>query len=565
MRLLDQAKSQIAKLIEKEAGTYIAPELFTVPPKPEMGDLALPCFTLAKAQGKNPAAVAADLAARITPAGLVARVQAFGPYVNFFLVQEEFGAGVIDAVLKSKKSYGSVPTKGKKPKVLVEFSQPNTHKEYHVGHLRNAVLGVAVCNLLDALGNDTIRATYVNDYGSFVAKTLWGWGKKEVIKRSSDQEIKLGDVYAYGARMEKESPEAAAQIKEILHKFQVQHDKKLTALWKKTRTISLKEFAAIYKELGVRFSKRYFESDLIGRGRAIVDKLQQQGILMQSQGAIIADLSAYGLDVVVVVRSDGTSQYAVGDLALAERKFADFKLDAAYWIVDVRQELYFKQLTKILELSGNTVPLHHLSYEFVQLPSGALSSRSGNVLTYWDVRDQLVAKSIEETKKRHPDWSAKKVERTALAIAIAGLKFGMLRQQMHKIVTFDIDEALQFQGFTGPYVQYTAARLHSVLRKAGRSSATNAYGYPEAEEKAIIGKLAAYPDLIASLRESLEPSRVAQYVYELAQDLNTFYHHHQILQAEPVARAGRLRLIRASLQVLENALGILGIPVLKEM
>lgn len=562
MTAREQIRAYIAREAERVLGISVDASTITTPPNPAMGDLALPCFALAKTLGKSPTDIARALAEQIAPSEYIDRLVATGPYVNCFLAHDTFAITVVTDILRAKKKYGTTLL-GKHARVLIEYANQNTHKEVHIGHARNFILGAAVANIFDALGFRAVRLSYINDFGSFVPKTLWAY-----THHPEAHSMSMGALYAYGAQQEALSETVRAQIRELQRDFQLEQKRDVVALWKKTRAISIKEFRTIYRQLGLRFDATMYESQYVAEGRTIVDELQRKEILKKSEGAIIADLSSYGLDVLVVIRSDGTSQYAVADLAATTAKFRKFRPARAIWVVDVRQSLYFRQLFKLLELMGYRETLTHLGYEFVQLTTGTLASRTGNVLTFQDVRDQLVNKSIVETKQRHPTWKKVRVNRVGERIALAALKFGMVRQHMQKVVTFDIDEALQFQGYTGPYLLYTIARLASVEKKAGTGilKVRSAPGvYAEPEERDIVNRLAQYPELITSLIDSHEPSHIAQYAFDLAQAINTFYHKHPILQANEPQRTARRALMRAARQVLENALGILGIESVQEM
>ena len=337
-------------------------------------------------------------------------------------------------------------------------------------------------------------------------------------------------------------------------------------LWQTTRKWSIDYFAAIYKELGIKFREIFYENDVIDNGLKLVEELKEKKILRLSDGAIIADLEAYGLGVLPIIRTDGTALYPVADLSLASEKFKKYNLSKSIYVVDVRQSLYFKQLFKVLELIGYNQPMVHLTYDFVTLPEGMMASRTGNVITYETLRDKLFSKLSAETEKRHNDWSKERIGAVAMALTIATIKFEMLKVSADKIITFNIDDAARFDGYTACYLQYGYARLRSVVRKAGFS-----FGFAdlsllkEPKEKELLAMMAKYPEVIISAGEKYNPSEAAKYLFELVQLFNDYYHETNILKSESKVRRARVALIKALAQVLSNGFEILGIKALEEM
>ncbi|MEN9558155.1 MAG: arginine--tRNA ligase [Candidatus Parcubacteria bacterium] len=316
--------------------------------------------------------------------------------------------------------------------------------------------------------------------------------------------------------------------------------------------------------------RQYFESEVVDEGQRIVDDLLKKGVAKESQGAIVVDLEEKKLGVFLIRKSDGTSLYATKDLALAYLKQREYPaLDRSILVVDNRQSLYFNQLFETLKQMGYPVALEHVGFEFVTLKSGAMSSREGNVVTYQSFRDEVLAKTRRETQTRHEDWPEEKRERMARAIAMAGLMFGMLRQDADRVFTFDVEQALSFEGDTGPYVQYAAVRLSSILRKAAASpeaaSAEEGIAEPIAAEKALALVLAQFEDVCRRAAKELRPSIIAQWCVTAAQASNAFYRDVPVLDAPSPAREARLALVAAAHDVLVEALGLLGIPVPEEM
>ncbi len=585
MTINQKIKKEIVNLLKKQK-INIEIEDLAVPPSPEMGDLALPCFKLAKQFKRKPEDIAADFAKNLKPTKFIINYQNFGPYLNFVFNFDSVAELVLPEILKKKNKYGQ-NNEGKKEKVMIEYSQPNTHKEFHVGHLRNVCLGLSLVNIYKSCGYKVIAANYIGDTGAHVAKTLWYL--KNFVNRSDLDKVEnkgefLGECYVQSNKMLDEAknftpsltPQEAEenvknykeQIADILKRLE-DGDKDLKKIWLETRQWSLDQFNSIYHELGAKFDFYFYESEEEKDGKKMIPRLLKYDFIKKSQGAVIADLEKYNLGVLVLLRKDGTVLYGLKDIPLAVKKFKKYKISKSLYVIDQRQSQYFKQVFKILELMGFKKDMIHVPYEFVQLKSGIISSRTGNVVTYNEVREAALNKVVNETKKRHPDWSDKKIEKAALKIVIAALKFGMIKVRDEKIITFDIDEALDVNGFSGPYLQYTVARLHSLFQKSKkmkfpkgkidyRALATNI-------EKKLIKDLIEYENTILESLKLNDPAPLAQYLFNLAQDFNTFYHELPIIKAEPKIMAARLNLVKAVNEVLNNGMELLGLPILPEM
>lgn len=365
LNILDNLKQQIIKELKlKEA-------IFSYPPNSELGDLSLACFALAKEQKKNPAELACDLALKLGEQKKLKKyffeVKAAGPYLNFYINHGYLADRVIYSIKRAKNDYGA-NQKGKKKKVMVEYSNGNTHKEYHVGHLRNIAHGDAINNLLRANGYESMPVSYINDFGIHVAKTLWNWQRnKKYSKSQEDKGYLLGKCYAEAAQELIAHPEYKEEVVKIMKEIESRQGGSY-ALWQETREWSIKYFASIYNDLGVKFKHIFYENEFIVAGLKLVAELTQSGQLVKSEGAIIANLEKYGLGVLPVIRTDGTALYPVADLALAQEKFKKYHVQESIYIVDIRQSLYFQQLAKICELIGFKQKLTHLAYDFVTLP-----------------------------------------------------------------------------------------------------------------------------------------------------------------------------------------------------
>ncbi|MEK7202712.1 MAG: arginine--tRNA ligase [Patescibacteria group bacterium] len=589
MYFLEKIKQNIAGIINQALKKKLVKATDLVyPPKPEFGDLSLPCYNIAKFFNKNSVEMAEFLVNKIILNDVAVGVKAIGPFINFTFNKTKLTQEVIKEILKFKNKYG-VNNVGKNKKIMIEFSNGNTHKEYHVGHLRNICYGNAMTKILIANNYKLIPVSYINDFGIHAAKTLWLL--KKIYKKANksfptlaigkNKGYFLGKLYATANKELENNEVAKIEVSEIMKNIESKKGADYK-LWQKTRKWSIDNFNKIYKELGIKFEHIFYESEEIKKGLDMVAKLYAKHFFIKSQGAIIADLNKYNLGVLVILRSNGTALYPVADLPLAEKKFKKYKIDKSIYVVDVRQSLYFKQLFKILKLLGCKKEIMHLGYEFVKLPDGMMSSRTNNVITYEDLRTQILKKSISEIKKRHKNWNKKKINNVADDIVNGALKFEMLKTKSDKIITFDINQALRFDGWTATYLQYTIVRINSILKKSNFqfSSPAKSRGdnfqknskfkienlkLEDVKESTLVNKLAKYPEVVETAGKNYDPSELAKYLFELAQEFNDYYHATPVLKAKTEIRQSRLTLIAAIKQTLKNGLGLLGIEPVEEM
>jgi len=545
--------------------------IFSYPPNSELGDLSLACFNLAKDSGSNPALLAKELADNLKNNSelklIFSDIKAVGPYVNFFISFEYLAKNIISTVKKEKNSYGE-NKRGENKRIMIEYSNGNTHKEYHVGHLRNISYGDAINHLLSANGYYSLPVSYINDFGIHIAKTIWNWRKDPVYaERPEPKGFLLGKCYAKASKLLENDPEAKNEVTAIMKEIESRQGENYK-FWQISRQWSLDYFNSIYQELNIKFFHIFYESEVVDDGLKIVKDLISRGILIKSEGAIIADLEKYNLGVLPIIRSDGTALYLVADLALASEKFNKYNLDQSIYVVDIRQSLYFQQLFKILELMGYKKPLLHLTYDFVTLPDGMMSSRTGNIITYQELKDKVSGKLLEETKKRHGDWSLRRIKEVVDNLTLATIKFEMLKVSADKIITFNIAEAAKFDGYTACYIQYSYARLKSIIRKGGLnifSGSADLTKLQENKEKILLLKIAKYPEIIKLAATKYNPSELTKYLFELAQLVNDYYHEVNILKSENNIKKARLALINSVSQVLSNGFSLLGIKVLEKM
>ena len=535
-----------------------------VPPDPKLGDYAFPCFGLAKMQKKNPQDIAGNLCLNLKTTPLIENIEVQGPYVNFFVNKAEFTKQTLNTILKEKDNYG----KGKdKQTIMIEYCAPNTNKPLHLGHLRNIMLGKTISLLLKYQGNKVIQVNMVNDRGIHICKSMLAykkWGKNKKPNKKSDHFV--GDFYVLYAK--KDNSKLAEEIQEMLKKWE-EGDKETKALWKKMNNWALQGFNETFKRLGIKFDKVYYESDYYDKAKDIVLKAYNKGIFKKDKdGNIIAKLEKYGLPDKIVLRADGTSIYITQDIYLAKMKFDDFKLDKSIYVVGSEQNLHFKQLFKILELLKLTKQdnCYHLSYGMVNLPEGKMKSREGNVIDADNFMDEIIDEAKKELKKRYK-LNKKELEKRAEIIGLGAIRFFILKTDSSKDMLYDPKESVSFEGETGPYIQYTYARLCSIQRKYNQKISTKIdFSLLNQEiEQLIITQLSKFPDIVKEAANSYKPHFVARYLLDLAQLVNEFYHSCPILKADQRIKEARLLLIECVRNVIKLGLQLFDIKVLAIM
>jgi arginyl-tRNA synthetase len=556
---------------------------FEIPPEPKMGDLSFACFELAKIFKKEPADLAALLAKKIEPGLLVIKAKNIGPYLNFFLNKKLWFEIVIGEILEKKENFG-LTNYGQGKTVLIEYSAPNTNKPLHLGHLRNTFLGASVANLLASLGFKVVRANLINDRGIHITKSMlayqkWGEGKTPESEKIKGDHF-VGKYYVLFEQKAKENQTLIDEAQALLRKWE-SGDSETIALWQKMNQWAMNGFKETYKKIGVDFDKWYFESYIYQLGKEVVLKALKKHLCYKRQdGAIEIDLDKYGLGKKVLLRPDGTSVYITQDIGLAKLKYHDFKPVKSIYVVAAEQDLHFKILFKILELFGFpwAKNCYHLSYGLIFLPEGKMKSREGTVVDADDIIAQMESLAKSEILARNPNLPPIEVSERARLIGLAALKFHLLKFTPLQTINFDPNKSISFEGATGPYLQYTYARIQSIIKKFQESLLNQDSAQPEnstvvdystlktTEEINLLKKLFFYQNIILKAGFSYNPACLANYLLELTQLFNTFYHQHQVIRAgEQSLALARLKLSQAVAQVIKNGLEILGIKVLEEM
>jgi len=501
-------------------------------------------------------------------------IEAVKGYLNLYFDTQEYARRVVDYVLEKKNRFGSGPVTGQR--VMVEFSHPNTHKAFHVGHLRGTILGESLCRILEFAGQEVVRANYPGDIGLHVIKWLWGYLKFHIGEEPSADITKwMGEVYAEASKRLEENPDLEAEVRSVYARWD-QRDPEIVALWERTREWSLEGFHQMYTALDVNFDVYYFNSQEEKPGKEIVEELIRRGIATDDRpqgGAVIVKIDeVLGLNkeqyrTAVILRSDGTALYATEDLALVKHKFFDYPdLVKSLYLVDVRQSLHFTQVFKILEIAGDEQARKcgHISYELVTLPGNVvMSSREGTVVLLEDLLREATSRAKEEAHKKNPSLSEAQLENVARAVGLGALKYPILARDNTKMVTFDWQTALDFNGQAAPYIQYAHVRCNSILRKAGVGVANlppSTFKYElEPAEVELIDWLSRFPSEVQHAAVDYKPLAIASIAYDIAKAFAGFYDACPVVQAKKHVRAARLRIVAATRQTLANSLALLGI------
>ena len=538
--------------------------LIAVPPNTEMGDYALPCFRLAKTMRKPPAAIAEELAAAYPADEIVTGAQAVNGYINFRIDRALWSEQTLRRVLSEREGYGS-SDEGKGKTVCIEYSSVNIAKPFHIGHLSSTVIGSALYKLHKFLGYPSVAINHLGDYGTQFGKLISAykrWGSREEIEKGG-----LRALNALYVRFHEEAERDPSLNDEARHFFKKieEKDEESVALFEWFKQLTLKDVGRIYDLLDVHFDSWAGESFYIDKMQPVIDELKEKGLLVESEGAQIVDLSAYDMPPCLVLRSDGASLYATRDLAAAIYRKQTYDFYKSLYVVAYQQNLHFRQFFKVLELMGKewAKDLVHVAYGMVSLEEGSMSTRKGRVVYLEDVINKCVEKALAIITEKNPSLENK--EETAKTVGVGAVIFGALYNNKIKDITFSYDKVLNFEGETSCYVQYTCARAHSVLEKGGSA---RAYAAKEVcpQEFEVVKQLAEFPATCHDALVKDEPCFIARYCVDLAQKFNKFYFDCSILNAEDEqTRAFRLALTEATLVTLKNGLGLLGIGVPEKM
>ena len=570
-------REEIAKILAKHIeGMELADimQLVEVPADTSHGDYAFPCFRLAKVLRKAPPLIAAELADEISAEPLFEKVEPINAFLNMFISREFFTRSVLEEALESGDGFGR-SDEGAGKTVIVEFSSPNIAKPFHIGHIRTTVIGNSLYKLFDFLGYNVVRMNHLGDYGTQFGKIIAAyrrWGNREEVEANPISTLLA--LYVRFHEEEKDDPALTEEAREAFAALE-RGEKAEFDLWQWIRDESLKEFRRVYDMMDIDFDDWSGESFYTDKMPAVIEELKEKGLLKESQGAQIVDLEPYGLTPAIITKSDGTSIYLTRDLASAIYRKNTYDFDKSIYVVASQQDLHFKQLFKVLELMGYewAKDCVHVNFGMVSLPEGTLSTRKGRVVFLEDVLKTAVSKTRDIVTEK--GVNADLIDETSKVVGIGAVMFNELSSGRIKDYVFDWDEILNFDGETGPYVQYTHARCASVLRNAAAKygDVITAEAVENADLSSILSPAAyelskliyAFPAAVKDAADKYEPSVVTRHTIKVAQAFNKFYHDEHILVDDASERRAKLMLTAAAMQTIKNGLGLLGIKAPERM
>ena len=538
------------------------------------GDYTLVVFPLLRISRKAPAATAQEIGEWLTAnCPEISSFNAVQGFLNLCL-SNIYWREVLEEVT-ADPGFGTLPSTGRR--VMVEFSSPNTNKPLHLGHIRNNLLGAGVSELLKAAGDDVIKATLVNDRGVHICKSMYAWEKLFDGATPESTGIKgdhlVGDCYVAYAKLEKEHPEVIDDVHQMLIKWE-EGDPQVRALWEKMNGWVFDGFEQTYKALGISFDRTYYEHDTYLLGKELVQKGLDMGVFVRDpDGSVWCDLTSDGLDRKLLLRSDGTSVYMTQDLGTAERRFSEYKLDSHVYVVGDEQNYHFQVLKLVLRKLGFewADQIFHLSYGMVELPEGKMKSREGTVVDADDLIEKMYqeAKATSEESGKLEGIADEEKERLYRMIGLGALKYFILKVDPKKKMLFNPKESIDFNGNTGPFIQYTHARICSILRKASESGIQAGIA-PDAvlspKEIRLVKLIATYPQKVGEAAAAYSPALIANFAYDLAKEFNQYYHETPVLkEPDGVLLSMRLALIGTLASTLRKAMGILGIQLPERM
>lgn len=569
-------KKEIAEIIAKNLEGLTEDEIksmIEIPQDQSMGDYAFPCFRLAKTMRKAPNLIAAELAEKLQGEQLFSEVSPVNAYVNMFVSREEMIKSTVSEVLEEKENFGRSDIGGNK-KVIVEFSSPNIAKPFHIGHIRSTVIGNSLSKIYDALGYDVFKINHLGDYGTQFGKMICAyrrWGNREDVINSPIKTL-LGYYTKFHVEVE-EHPELEGEARAIFTKLE-QGSKEEVELWQWFREESLKEFQRVYDMLGIEFDSYNGESFYSDKMPRFEKELSDKGLLHESKGAQVVDLEEYKLGTALIKKSDGSSLYITRDIAAAVYRKENYDFYKNIYVVATQQNLHFQQLFKILELMGYDWANQcvHVPFGMVRLEEGTMSTRHGRVVFLEDVLNGAIEKTREIIEEKNPN--IENLEEITSQVGIGAVVFNELSNNRIKDYTFKWDQILNFDGETGPYVQYTHARCASLLRKAGEDIVAKAQD-PKNVDFALLAKsdsayeltklIYAFPGVVEQAGEKYEPSIITRHIIDIAQCFNKFYHDEHIIVDDEVEKTSKIALVIATKRVIATGIGLLGMKAPERM
>ena len=593
--MLTQLKEEWKNRIESELRKYlgsddIASLTMGVPPKKEMGDLAFPMFAYSKAAGKPPVLIAKEIASLIGDDHPQGRIILAGPYLNVALDIPSLSSSILREVEEKGDRYGWGDSLSGK-RMMVEFSCPNTNKPLHLGHMRNDSLGESVSELLKTQGAEVKKVNLINNRGVHICKSMLAYsvfGNGETPESTGEKgDHFVGRYYVRFAQWEKEVEEKkaanpdivnepgfvdpAAEAQAMLKKWE-DGDRDVRALWQKMNSWTLDGLEESYRNMGISFDKYYYESETYKYGKDEVLKGVESGVFYrESDGSVQVNLAPIGLDTKVLLRKDGTTLYMTQDIGTAIKRHEDWPFDSLTYVVASEQQYHFKVLFYCLSLLGYdwAKELHHLSYGMVNLPEGKMKSREGTVVDADDLLSELTKLAKEEIIAKEREDKVDDVDETSRKIALGALNYYLLQVSPTKDMVFNPKESISFNGNTGPYLQYTGARISSILRKYNEEKKDVQFDgslLTNEDEKTLLLMIASFPEYLRRAAEGFDPSIVAAFLYDAAKTFSHYYHDNRILNAESDELiVARVTLCSLLLQVMKNGFKVIGVPFLEAM
>jgi arginyl-tRNA synthetase len=560
---------EIRAALAAETGVPAEELKVELPRDPSLGDFAFPCFLLAKKLKSAPPKIAAELAPKVAARLRSIAVEAAGPYLNFRVERAAFAKAILSRIRAEGERYGGSGA-GAGKTILVDFSSPNIAKPMHVGHLRSTIIGAALQRLFDFQGYRTVGINHIGDWGSQFGKLVAAidrWGDTVDLEREPIRALLA--LYVRFHEEAEHDPELVEAGHAAFRELEGGTDGPVRKTWKRLTELSLSEFDKIYKRLGVTFDLVRGEAFYEPRLAATLERVVASGVTEESDGALIVDLASVeeGMAPCLLRKTDGTTLYATRDLAAAFSRWDEFRFDRCLYVVGSDQRLHFRQLKAVLQRMGlEWEPrVEHVAFGMLRLPEGKLSTRKGQVVFLEELLDRAVELARTIIAEKNPSLA----ESTAVAeaVGIGAIVFHDLKKERVKDVVFDWDEFLSFEGETGPYVQYTHARLSSILRKAAEAGEGGAEPDLALLEEAqpILLALGRFPAVIEAAAREAEPSLVSQYLLGLCRDVNRWYVANRVLGQEPELTAARLGLVSGVKRVLRNGLSLLGVAAPEEM
>jgi arginyl-tRNA synthetase len=580
-------EEQIKKLLKEYTG--LNDIILETPPDSKLGDFSFPCFQLIKKlsktsneaeKKKKPNEIAIELAQKIaeglersreTQPDFIEEIKTVGPYLNFFLNSKTIAQTVITEIQKDKENYGKLSDN---EIILVESPGPNTNKPLHLGHLRNILLGQSISNILEFIGKNVHIVNVVNDRGIHICKSMLAYQKfgdsLTPQKTGKKPDHFVGDYYVKYAQESKNYPEMEKEVRKLLNKWE-KKDPEVMKLWKKMNKWAMQGFKKTYQKLNFKIEKEYFESKTYKGGRDIILKGLEKGIFQKDKdNSIIIDLADKNLDKKVLLRPDGTSLYITQDINMAVLRYKDFQFNQMIYVVGNEQQYHFQVLFKVFKALKFDFAnkCHHFSYGMIELPDGKMKSREGNVIDTDDLIEEVIKLAKAETQKRDDKLNAKELNQRATKIAMAAIKFSILKHDPLKNFVFDLQKSLEFEGDTGPYVLYSYVRIKSILKRYNHkiSKKINFSLLNTNLDKKVLNLLKDYKKVIINSARDYKPSLITNYLLELSSTFNKYYNQNPILNADnPERIKARILLIHSVSLILKSGLNLLGIDTVEKM